>query len=225
MAMTSRGSDFNNGIGKVLAEKMRSSCVDCHYTWKYWVRLNPNDATKPQDAPRDNTFFGNAITKLLLLPIWLLYWFWTRQKESSEMTRFVIEGASGRLVDNELISQLVLEWGCLHPGDYLFGKYDPKVTKLKRTFEKILSENTSNTVGLSVCERAQSGHYPGVGRVVSSLVRQAGFTDVQPSASFDGRSHSTPEILSVFRDRAIEVCMCQLWGDQSLGHAGKSGFR
>ena len=142
MAVASRGSDLN----KVLAEKMRNSCVDCHYTAKYWVRLHPNDAIKPQYGPNDDTWYSNAVTRLLvrplLLPIWLPYWFWKRRKKKSEMTEFVVAGTSGRLADDESIRQLAFEWVGLHPGDFIFGEYDPKVAKLQSTFEKILRENT-----------------------------------------------------------------------------------
>ena len=65
------------------ADQLRGEPVTCHYTSKYWVRLNPNDATKPIGAPRDNTFFGNVMTRVLLLPIWLPYRYWNRQKKKS----------------------------------------------------------------------------------------------------------------------------------------------
>lgn len=113
-----------------------------HYTVKYWIRLNPNDAIRPQSTSRDVGFFGNVMTRLFLLPIWLPYWFWNRRKKRIEMTEFVVAGTSGRLADGELIGQLVLEWVESHPRDFVFGEYDPMVSKLERSFEKILSEST-----------------------------------------------------------------------------------
>ena len=144
MAMASRGSGLNKTLGH-LGAKMRNSCVDCHYTSKYWVRLHPNDAIKPQWAD-DTTWYSNAVTRplmrLLLLPIWLPYWFWKRGKTKSEMTEFVVAGTSGRLADDEVVKHLALEWVGLHPGDFIFGQYDPKVAEIQSTFEKILSEST-----------------------------------------------------------------------------------
>ncbi len=108
MAIPSRGSESNKILGE-LAAKMRSSCVDSHYTWKYWVRLNPNDAIKPIDAPRDDTFFGNAMTRLLLLPVWLPYSFWKSRKKKREMREFVVAGTSGRKRRDVLDSELTEE--------------------------------------------------------------------------------------------------------------------
>ena len=121
---------------------MKSSANDYHYAAKYWMRFNLNDSTKPIDAPRDNTFFGNPMTKLLLFPIWLPYWFWDRQKKKIEMREFVIAGTRGSVVDDESMRQLALEWVSLHPGDFIFGEYDPKIPELHKTFEKILGEST-----------------------------------------------------------------------------------
>ena len=152
------------------ADKLRSEPVTCHYTSKYWVRLNPNDATKPIDAPRDNTFFGNPLTRLLLLPIWLPYLYWSRQKKKSEMREFVVAGIRGRtlrdalygkptdgmpnlvgdvkveipevslLADDGFMRKLAWDWVGLHPADFIFGERNSKIAKLQRTFEGILSE-------------------------------------------------------------------------------------
>ena len=137
MAESGRGND----LLKVLDQKMKSSANDYHYAAKYWLRFNPNDSTKPIDAPRDNSFFGNVMTRLLLFPIWLPYWYWSRQKSKSEMREFVIAGTGERVRDDELIRQLALEWVGLHPWDFVLGEYDPKVPKLQSTFEKILGES------------------------------------------------------------------------------------
>ncbi len=46
------------------------------------------------------------------------------------------------LADDEFVRQLALEWVGQHPGDFIFGEHDPKIAKLKSTFEAILIENT-----------------------------------------------------------------------------------
>lgn len=130
-----------SALTKVLAEKMSSSCVDSHYTSKYWVRLHPNDAIKPQWAPDDNPV-TRLLTRLLLFPIWLPFRFWERRKKQKEMTEFVAAGAGGKLVDDEIVRQLALEWVSLHPGDYILGEYDPRIPKLQTLFARILAENT-----------------------------------------------------------------------------------
>ena len=146
--------------------------------WYLRTRLNPHDSLIPIDAPNDNTWYSNAMTRLLLLPISLPYSFWKRRKKKREMTEFVVAGTSGRelrdvldselteeelkfvgdvmnkepadvkaeiqaaslLADDEFMRQLALEWVRLHPGDFIFGEHDPKVAKLRSTFERILSE-------------------------------------------------------------------------------------
>ena len=177
MAIASRRSESDKVLGE-LERKMRLSGHDAHYTWKYWVRLNPNDATKPIDAPRDKPFFAIAMTRLMLLPVWLPYWYWKRRQTEREMIEFVVAGTSGRLrdvldrelteeelnfvsdvmnkepddvkaelraasllADDEFVRQLALKWVELHPRDFIFGEHDPKVAKLQRAFEEILSEN------------------------------------------------------------------------------------
>lgn len=144
MTVTSRGSELDKLVS-VFAEKMRESCVDSHYNAKYFVRFNPNDAVKPQDAPRDDTFWGNALTRVILLPIWLPYWFWTRKQKKSEMTKFVVAGTSGSHVDDELMRRLVSEWVGLHPRDFILGEYDPKVAELQSIFEKIWKISNADT--------------------------------------------------------------------------------
>ena len=96
------------------------------------------------------------MTRLLLFPIWLPYWFWERRKKKSEMREFVFAGtramnqesddigaeiwSASLLADDEFMHKLALEWVRLHPGDFVLGECDPKVAKLQSTFEKILSE-------------------------------------------------------------------------------------
>ena len=147
--------------------------------WNGRNRLNPYDSVIATAAPNDNTWYSNAMTRLLLLPVWLPYSFWRSGKKKREMIEFVVAGASERklrnvldselteeeinfvsdvmnkgpddvkaeiqaaslLADDEFMRQLALEWVGLHPRDFIFGEYDPKVAKLQRTFEKILSEN------------------------------------------------------------------------------------
>lgn len=109
MAIAGRRNDLTT----ILAEQMRNSCVDCHYTAKYWVRFNPNDATKPQGLPNDDTWYSNAVTRplarLLLLPVWLPHWYWKKRKKKNEMREFVVAGTSGRKLHDVLDSALTEE--------------------------------------------------------------------------------------------------------------------
>ena len=129
--MANRGSE-SNSLLKTLNSKMTSSANDQHYAAKYWLRFNPKDS--------DNTFFGKGMARLFLLPIWLPYWYWNRQKKTGEMRAFVAAGTSGRLADDELRRELVLKWVDLHPRDFVLGKYDPNLPKLEDSFQNIFSQ-------------------------------------------------------------------------------------
>lgn len=131
---------------------MTSSANDQHYAAKYWLRFSPIDG--------DNTFFGKAMTKLLLLPIWLPYWYWNRQKKTREMKEFVVAGTSGKLADHELRRQLALKWVELHPGDFVLGQYDPKLTKLEDAFQKIFSQTLDLQPSDQVIEYIETGVRP-----------------------------------------------------------------
>lgn len=48
--------------------------------------------------------------------------------------------AASLLTDDEFMRQLALGWVRLQPGDFIFGEHDPKVAKLRSTFEKILGD-------------------------------------------------------------------------------------
>ena len=162
--MANLESEFSR-LNKTLGDKMRSSANDYHYASKYWVRFTPYDAIKSIDAPRDNTFFGNAMTRLLLLPIWLPYWYWNKQKNTREMKEFIVAGTSGRVADDELRRQLALKWVELHPGDFVFGEYDPKLPQLEATFQRIFNE----TLGLK--PSAQVRGYIETGARAASIQR------------------------------------------------------
>ena len=162
--MANRESEFGR-LNKTFGDKMRSSANDYHYASKYWVRFTPYDAIKSIDAPRDNTFFGNAMTRLLLLPIWLPYWYWNKQKNTREMKEFIVAGISGRVADDELRRQLALKWVELHPGDFVFGEYDPKLPQLEATFQRIFNE----TLGLK--PSAQVRGYIETGARAASIQR------------------------------------------------------
>lgn len=77
--------------------------------WRNWTRLNPYDSVIPIDAPNDNTWYSNAMTRLLLLPISLPYSFWKSRKKMREMTEFVVAGTSGRKLRDVLDSELTEE--------------------------------------------------------------------------------------------------------------------
>jgi len=159
--MENRGNEFNK-LGKVLHDKMMRSANDSHYASKYWVRFNPNDSTRPIDAPRDGTFFGNPIIKLLLLPIWLPYWYWNKQRKMRGMEEFVVAWAGGKPANDELIRQLALQWVALHPREFVLGEYDPKVSHLEDTFLRIFRQKldwqTSGQVSDSVEAGARAGN-------------------------------------------------------------------
>ena len=147
MANQDQGRDLNS-LNKILSEKMRSSANDQHYFTKYWLRFNPNDT---------NSDIGNAMTKLLLLPIWLPYHYWSRKKKKREMIDFVVAGTGEKLADNELRQQLALKWVELHPGDFVLGKYDPKLPQLEDTFQRILSRTHDLQPSSQVSEYIETG--------------------------------------------------------------------
>ncbi len=162
MANQDQGRDLNS-LNKILTTKMRSTANDQHYQTKYWLRFNPNDG--------DNKFFGKMITKLLLLPIWLPYWYWIRKKTTREMREFVAAGTSGRLADDELRRELTLKWVELHPREFVLGEYDPKLPQLEDSFQRIFSQTLDSHPSDKV------GQYIETGARAASIQRAAAETE------------------------------------------------
>ena len=73
--------------------------------WFLRTRLNPYDSVIPIAAPNDNTWYSNAVTRLLLFPISLPYSFWKSRKKKLEMRDFVVAATRERKLRDVLDSE------------------------------------------------------------------------------------------------------------------------
>ena len=75
--------------------------------------------------------------RLLTFPIWFAFYCWRVQKRRREMKEFAAGRARNRIINDEVVRSITLDWVKDHPDDYIFGEYDPRVPKLERTFRKL----------------------------------------------------------------------------------------
>ena len=75
--------------------------------------------------------------RIVILPIWFPLYCWRALERRHEMKEFAAGRARNRIINDEVIRAITLDWVYDHPGDYLFGEHDHRVPKLERTFRKL----------------------------------------------------------------------------------------
>ena len=94
----------------------------------------------------DQAAVVRIVFRVLVFPIWVLRYAFSRLKRRREMTAFALDFVHGRVYDDRTSEEVAREWIKQHPGDYVLGEYDPKKGKsvlpaLRRTFSRILDRN------------------------------------------------------------------------------------
>ena len=77
--------------------------------------------------------------RIVILPIWFPLYCWRVLERRREMKEFAAGRARNRIINDEVVGTTTLDWVKGHPDDYIFGEYDPRLPKLKRTFRKMLA--------------------------------------------------------------------------------------
>jgi len=88
----------------------------------------------------DTELVATALTLLLrivIFPIWFPLYCWRVVKRRDEMKEFAAGRARTRIINDDVIRTMALDWVYDHPGDYLFGEHDPRLPELERTFRKL----------------------------------------------------------------------------------------
>ena len=80
---------------------------------------------------------AKLLFRLVTFPVWFPFYLWMAKKRRREMTEFAAGRIKNRIINDEDLRTVTLDWVKDHPDDYPFGEYDPKVPKLERTFRRM----------------------------------------------------------------------------------------
>lgn len=88
----------------------------------------------------DTELVANALKlflRIVIFPIWFPLYCRRVLKRRHEMKEFAAGRARYRIINDEVIRTMALDWVYDHPDDYLFGEHDPRLPELERTFRKL----------------------------------------------------------------------------------------
>ena len=92
---------------------------------------------KASRSERDDiAFFLKVALKTLTLPLWLPFWLAMRYRTRRRMILLCDHWEERGLSCREM----AVRWAELHPDEYPFGEYDPRVRKLEARFRKLLEK-------------------------------------------------------------------------------------
>ena len=77
--------------------------------------------------------------RLITFPIWSPFYCWRIRKRQREMKEFAAGRARNRIINDVVVRTTTLDWIRVHPADFPFGEYDPRVPELERSFKKMLT--------------------------------------------------------------------------------------
>ena len=76
--------------------------------------------------------------RILILPIWLPFWLWRRQRRRREMAEFAEALAANQVIGPK---EIALKWVEAHPRDYPWGEHTLALPSLEARFRKILARS------------------------------------------------------------------------------------
>lgn len=79
--------------------------------------------------------------RLLLIPFWLPFYLVRVQRRRKEMIAFAMEHSKNMVPHEGLAEEVSIAWVKMKSDRYPLGEYDPRLSKLRRTFQSILDRN------------------------------------------------------------------------------------
>ncbi|MCH8063788.1 MAG: hypothetical protein IH861_14935 [Chloroflexi bacterium] len=93
------------------------------------------------DTLSDQVTAFRIFFRLLLFPFWLPFYFVRVQRRRKEMIIFALEQSRNRIHSEGLAEEISIAWVKMKSDRYPLGEYDPRFTKVRRTFQSILDRN------------------------------------------------------------------------------------
>ena len=79
--------------------------------------------------------------RVLLSPFWLPFYVVGVQRRRKEMVAFALEKSKNRIFSEGLAEEISIAWVQMKSDRYPLGEYDPRLPKVRRTFQSILDRS------------------------------------------------------------------------------------
>ena len=112
-----------------------------HGGWR--GELGRMEGRAAHDTLSDQVTAFKLLFRLLLLPFWLPLYLLRIQRRRKEMIVFALEHSKNSFNPEGLAEEISLAWVNMKSDRYPLGEYDPRLTKVRRTFQSILERNRS----------------------------------------------------------------------------------
>lgn len=106
--------------------------------WDWRAELGHHEGRAAQETFNDQLSVFRFIFWVLTLPVRIPLTIRRIILRRREMIRFARKISMDRLVSDELIAEVCLQWVESHSDRYPLGQYDPRLRRLQRTFESII---------------------------------------------------------------------------------------
>ena len=93
------------------------------------------------DTLSDQVTAFRLLFRLLLFPFWLPFYLLGVQRRRKEMIAFAMELSRNRVPSEALAKEISIAWVSMKSDRYPLGEYDPRLSKVRRTFQSILDRN------------------------------------------------------------------------------------
>ncbi len=93
------------------------------------------------DTLSDQVTAFRFLFRLLLFPFWLPFYLARVQRRRKEMIAFALEQTRNRAPSGGLAEEICIAWVKIKSDRYPLAEYDPRFTKVRRTFQSILDRN------------------------------------------------------------------------------------
>ena len=93
------------------------------------------------DTLSDQVTAFRLLFRLLLFPFWLPFYLLRVQRRRKEMIVFALEQSKNKFRSEGLAEEISIAWVKMKSNRYPLGEYDPRLPKVRRTFQTILERN------------------------------------------------------------------------------------
>lgn len=93
------------------------------------------------DTLSDQVNAVRLLFRLLLLPFWLPFYLMRVQRRRKEMIAFALEQTRNRVPSEGLAEEISIAWVNMKSDRYPLGEHDPRLPKVRRTFQSILDRD------------------------------------------------------------------------------------
>ena len=97
------------------------------------------------DILSDQVAAVRILFRLLLFPFWLPFYLIRVQRRRREMIAFALKQTRNRVPSEGLAEEVSIAWVKMKSDRYPLGGYDPRLVKVRRTFQSVLDRNRNQT--------------------------------------------------------------------------------